>query len=60
MPYFTNYNLGHGEYFYFQGVKIKKCYDYLSDNDLCLTFSMNPPTCVNIYHRDAYMGGTSL
>jgi endo-beta-N-acetylglucosaminidase D len=60
LPYTTFYNLGHGKSFYFKGKEVKRLYDFLSDNDPCYTYIMNPPLNVSICHTDAYIGGTSL
>lgn len=60
MPFLINYNLGHGHYFYVEGVKVKKSYDFMSDLDINYAYLMNPPTSVSINYEDAYIGGTSL
>lgn len=60
LPFVNYYNLGHGNYFYLKGRKVKKSYDFMSDSDINYAYLMNPPMHVGIYYDDAYIGGTSL
>jgi hypothetical protein len=60
LPYLTYYNMGHGPYFHVLGQRVKKLYDFMSDQDTNLVYLMNPPLHVSLHYMDAFMGGTCL